>query len=80
MPTLVRFLTVLLVLAALVGAGMFYLANFVGPNTRQMTIRIPSGRLEAVPVVRPPAAVDEPEAAEPPVATGDEPPAGPGIE
>ena len=34
-------------LAALVGAAMFYLANFVEPQHAQMTIRIPSSRLDA---------------------------------
>ena len=33
MPSLVRFLVVVLVLAALVGAAMFYLANFVEPRS-----------------------------------------------
>ena len=35
MPSLVRFLVVVLVLAALVGAAMFYLANFVEPRSRR---------------------------------------------
>jgi phage shock protein PspC (stress-responsive transcriptional regulator) len=45
MPTLVRFLTVVLVLAALGGAAMIYLAYMVQPNTREMTIRIPASKL-----------------------------------
>lgn len=67
MPTLVRFFIVLLVLAGLAGAGMFYLANFVQPNTREMTVRIPSDKLEPTPIT-PPA---EPTASTIPVAPGD---------
>jgi hypothetical protein len=44
-PTLFRLFTILVVLAALVGAAMVYLGNFVTPQTRQMS----------VPVVLPPA-------------------------
>lgn len=64
MPTLVRFLVVVLVLAGLAGAAVFYLANFIHPNTREMTIRIPASRLEPVPVVP---------AAAPPAASAPEP-------
>ena len=42
MPTLVRFLVVVVILAAIAGATVVYLANFVTPNTREMTIRIPA--------------------------------------
>ena len=45
MPTLVRFLTVVFFLAVIAGALVFYLAFMVGPNTREMTIRIPSNKL-----------------------------------
>ncbi len=45
MPSLFRFLIVLVVLAALGGAAMVYLANFVGPNTREMTVRVPADKL-----------------------------------
>jgi len=45
MPSLIRFLVVLLVLAGLAGAAMTYLAFFVEPNTREMTIRVPSEKL-----------------------------------
>lgn len=55
MPTLVKFVIVLAVLAGLVGVGMFYLANFVEPNTREMTVRVPADKLEPVPIVKPPA-------------------------
>ena len=45
MPSLFRFLFVVLVLAALAGAATIYLAYFVKPNTREMTIRIPANKL-----------------------------------
>lgn len=50
MPTLVRFLTVLVVLAAVAAAATLYLAYMVQPNTREMTIRIPSNKLTPEPV------------------------------
>ena len=45
MPSLVRFLVVCIVLAGIAGAAMFYLAHFVQPNPREMTIRIPADKL-----------------------------------
>ena len=45
MPSLFRFLVVLIVLAAIGGAAMVYLATFVEPNTREMTVRIPANKL-----------------------------------
>ena len=45
MPSLFRFFVVLLVLGAIGTGAMVYLATFVGPNTREMTIRIPPDRL-----------------------------------
>ena len=45
MPSLFRFLVVVLVLAAIGGAAFLYLANFVQPNTREMTVRIPASKL-----------------------------------
>ena len=45
MPTLFRFLVVVVVLAALAGAATVYLADFVKPHTRDMTIRIPADKL-----------------------------------
>jgi cytoskeletal protein RodZ len=57
MPTLVRFLVVLIVLAAIGIAGMFYLANFVQPHTREMIVKVPADRLQAKEVVPPAAAV-----------------------
>ncbi len=41
MPSLFRFLIVLVVLGILGGAAMIYLAVFVGPHTRDMTARVP---------------------------------------
>lgn len=40
MPTLLRFLTVVAVLAGLGYAGVFALANFVKPKPRPMTVTI----------------------------------------
>ena len=37
MPTLIRFLVVLIVLAVLAGAAMVYLAYFVEPSPREMS-------------------------------------------
>ena len=45
MPSLIRFLVILLILAALALAAMAYLAFFVEPNTRDMTIRVPAESL-----------------------------------
>ncbi|HVZ15202.1 MAG TPA: histidine kinase [Bauldia sp.] len=46
MPSLVRFLVGVVVVAALLAAGAVYLAYFVKPNTREMTIKIPATRLQ----------------------------------
>ena len=45
MPTLMRFLTILAVLAGLIYGGMFALVQLVEPNTGEMTVRIPPERL-----------------------------------
>lgn len=60
MPTIIRFVMTLAVLAALVGAAMFYLANFVNPNLHEMTVRIPTSRLEPVPIAKPPPPAEAP--------------------
>jgi hypothetical protein len=73
MPTLVRFLVVLIVLAAIGIAGMFYLANFVEPHTREMTVKVPADRLQPKEVVPPVAAV--PAATDPAAAPADATPA-----
>ncbi len=45
MPSLIRFLTVVAVIAALAFAGLWSLANFVGPQPREMTVTIPQERI-----------------------------------
>jgi len=49
MPSLVRFLTVVAILAAIGAAATIYLAYMVEPNTREMTIRIPPAKLAPQP-------------------------------
>jgi hypothetical protein len=44
-PTLFRFLAVIAVLAGLGFAAVFYLANFVEPETRDITVTIPPNRM-----------------------------------
>jgi hypothetical protein len=55
MPTLFRFLTVVIVLACLAGAGMVYLAYFVTPKARELTVRIPAEKLVPEHITPPPA-------------------------
>jgi hypothetical protein len=57
MPSLFRFLIVLVILGILGGAGMIYLAMFVGPHTREMTVRIPTEKLQVQPPPAPQAEV-----------------------
>lgn len=45
MPSLIRFFTVVGILAGLVFAGMWSLANLVEPETREMTVTIPQDRI-----------------------------------
>lgn len=45
MPTLLRFLFVVTVLAGLGFAGLFVLATFVEPQPREMTVTLPPNRL-----------------------------------
>ena len=68
MPTLIRFLVVLIVLAAIGIAGMFYLANFVEPHTREMTVKVPADRLQPKDATPPAAVAAEPAAAAAPAA------------
>ena len=49
MPSLVRFLVAVVVLAVVLAAAAFYLAYFVKPHTRDMTIRIPATRFQQQP-------------------------------
>lgn len=64
MPTIIRFVTTLAVLAVLVGAVMFYLANFVEPGVREMSTRIPTSRLDPVPIIKPAPPAEEPPSVE----------------
>jgi hypothetical protein len=45
MPSLIRFLTVVAILAGLVFAGMWSLANLVTPQPREMSVTIPQDRI-----------------------------------
>jgi hypothetical protein len=44
LPTLFRFIFVIAVLAGLGFAAMFALATFVQPDTREITVPVPSSR------------------------------------
>ena len=46
MPTLLRFFATLAILAGLVFAAMFTLANFVQPTPREMTVTVPASKLQ----------------------------------
>jgi hypothetical protein len=41
MPSLVRFLTVIAIAAAAIYAGLYSLAHFVHPKTREISVTIP---------------------------------------
>ena len=45
MPTLIRFLVFIAVLVGLVYGGMFALVTYVQPNKGEMTIRVPSEKV-----------------------------------
>jgi hypothetical protein len=45
MPSLIRFLAVIGILAGLIYAGLWALGHFVEPHPREMTITIPQERL-----------------------------------
>ena len=45
MPTLIRFLTIIAVLAGIGYGAMFALVTLVEPNKGEMTVRIPAERL-----------------------------------
>jgi hypothetical protein len=45
MPSLIRFFAVVAILAALVFAGLWSLANLVEPQTRDMSVTIPQDRI-----------------------------------
>jgi hypothetical protein len=44
MPSLLRFLTVVAVIAGIIYGLVFALANFVNPKPREMTVTIPADR------------------------------------
>lgn len=46
MPTLFRLLVILGILAGLGYAGLFALATFLPPETRETTVNIPADRLQ----------------------------------
>ncbi|WP_312796778.1 histidine kinase [Tianweitania sp.] len=46
MPTLFRFVTVIVILFALVYAAMFALATFVSPRQTQMVVPVPIEQLD----------------------------------
>lgn len=45
MPSLIRFLTAIGILAALIYAGLWALGHYVEPHPRKMTVTIPQERL-----------------------------------
>ena len=45
MPSLIRFLVLIAVFVAIIYAGMFALATFVEPTPREMTVKIPSKKI-----------------------------------
>ena len=45
MPTLIRFIVFLAVLAGLVYGGMFALVTYVEPKKGEMTVRIPADKV-----------------------------------
>jgi hypothetical protein len=46
MPSLIRFLVVIGLIAAAIYGGMIALVMFVEPNPREMSVRIPNERLQ----------------------------------
>lgn len=44
MPSLMKFLVVLIVVGGASFAAMYYLANYIEPKPRELTIRVPSDR------------------------------------
>ena len=45
MPSLIRFFAVVAILAGLVFAGLWSLANLVEPQTRDMSVTVPHDRI-----------------------------------
>jgi hypothetical protein len=63
MPSLMRFLGVLGVIAALGLGAVYSLATFVAPRTREMTVTIPSARLRPPPLAEAQASPSNPQTA-----------------
>ena len=64
MPTLTRLVLFLALVAAVVYGAMYALANFVEPDTREITVEIPASKLKPVTIAPPPAPAAEPAPAE----------------
>lgn len=45
MPTLIRLIVILAILAGIVYGGMFALVQYVEPRTGEMTVRIPADKI-----------------------------------
>ncbi|KAB2690026.1 MAG: hypothetical protein ACODTL_21815 [Brucella sp.] len=63
MPTLTRLVLFLALVAAIVYGAMYALANFVEPDTREITVDIPASKLKPV-TIAPPAPAAGPAPAE----------------
>ncbi|HHV70102.1 hypothetical protein [Brucella intermedia] len=70
MPTLTRLVLFLALVAAIVYGAMYALANFVEPDTREITVEIPASKLKPVTIAPPVTAPDPAETAD----TAPEPP------
>ncbi len=46
MPSLIRFLVVIALIAGAIYGGMLALVMFVEPNPREMTVRVPNEKLQ----------------------------------
>lgn len=55
MPTLTRLVLFIALVAAIVYGAMYALANFVKPDTREITVDIPASKLKPVTIAPPPA-------------------------
>ncbi|ERI12912.1 hypothetical protein F9K88_12130 [Brucella intermedia] len=73
MPTLTRLVLFLALVAAIVYGAMYALANFVEPDTREITVEIPASKLKPVTIAPPVATPDPAETAD----TAPEPPQAP---
>ena len=65
MPTLIRLIVALLLLAGLGYAAMFALTVMVDPGSKQITVKIPPRDLNIAPVTLPPVLVTSPKPADP---------------